>query len=203
MNLIKAWVLGLMCVVALSGCSSDGPTKKDGAQAGAAAGRGGAGGAGEGGPQIGRYGRGGSGSGSGSGAGGYGAGGYGDGAGGLGDPNDPNSLAARRVIYFEYDSFQVLPDYVPVVNGHAAYLAANPGRSVTLEGHADERGSSEYNVALAEQRARAVARMMSVQGVSDDQIQIVSFGEEKPALGGHEETSWQQNRRVELTYSGR
>ena len=196
MKLIKVCLLGLMFAVALHGCSSQ--STKDGAQTAAGAGKGsGASGGGAGGPEIGRYGRSGAGTGSGSGADGEGAGAS------VGDPNDPSSPVSRRVIYFEYDSFEVLPEYVSVINAHAAYLTANNGRSVTLEGHADERGSSEYNVALGEQRARAVAKMLTVQGVSDDQIQIVSFGEEKPATGGHDDSSWQQNRRVELTYTGR
>ncbi len=115
---------------------------------------------------------------------------------------DPSSPLSRRVIYFDYDSFDVRPEYVSVVTAHAGYLAAHTTLLVTLEGHADERGSSEYNVALGEQRARAVAKLMSLQGVAEDQIQIVSFGEEKPAVAGHDEASWQQNRRVEIHYAG-
>lgn len=115
---------------------------------------------------------------------------------------DPASPLSRRVIYFDYDSFEVLPDYVSVVSAHAGYLAAHTALSVMLEGHADERGSSEYNVALGEQRARAVAKLMTLQGVADEQIQIVSYGEEKPAAAGHDESSWQRNRRVEIHYAG-
>ena len=126
-----------------------------------------------------------------------GIGGYGEGAaGGLRAPSS-------RVIYFEYDSDDVLPEYVSVINAHAAYLSTGQGRTVTLEGHADERGSSEYNIALGEQRARAVARMLTLQGVAADQIQIVSYGEEKAADTGHDEPAWQRNRRVEITYTGR
>jgi len=106
------------------------------------------------------------------------------------------------VIYFAYDSDDVLPEYQPVVTAHAGYLAAHAGQSAVLEGHADERGSSEYNIALAERRARSVERSLRLQGAGGDQLQIVSYGEEKPAVAGHEESSWQQNRRVEIVYSG-
>lgn len=124
------------------------------------------------------------------------------GRGGSGDPSDTSGPMSQRVIYFAYDSFDVLPEYVSVVSAHAGYLASHTGRTVTLEGHADERGSSEYNVALGEQRARAVAKLMVLQGVADEQIQIVSYGEEKPASAGHDDAAWQQNRRVEIHYSG-
>ena len=200
MKLLNASMAALIVALALTGCSSTGTTKTDAAQAaGASAAKGRAGG---GGPEIGRYGA--AGEGAGGGTGSYGAGAYGEGAGagGVGDPNDPSSPLSRRVIYFQYDSYEVLPEYVSVVNSHGNYLLSNSGRSITLEGHADERGSSEYNIALGEQRARAVARMLTVQGVSEEQIQIVSFGEEKPASSGHDDGSWQQNRRVEITYAG-
>lgn len=201
MKSITAMIVALMMTIALQGCSSTGTAKTaTGTDAAAAKGR--AAGAGtDGGPEIGRYGGRGS-----RGVGGDGNGSYGDGTGaggaGSGNLNDPSSPLSRRVIYFEYDSYDVLPEYVSIVNAHANYLASNSGRSVTLEGHADERGSSEYNIALGEQRARAVAKLMTLQGVSEEQIQIVSFGEEKPSTGGHDESSWQQNRRVEITYAG-
>lgn len=114
--------------------------------------------------------------------------------------NDPSSPLSKRVIYFNYDSSEVRSEFVPIVSAHAAFIAARPGTRVVLEGHADERGSREYNVALGEQRANSVARMMRMQGVSDSQIEIVSYGEEKPASLGHDEMSWEQNRRVELNY---
>ena len=115
-------------------------------------------------------------------------------------PDDPNGPLARRTVYFVYDSSEVQPEYLPVVNTHAGYLAANRGKAVVLEGHADERGSPEYNIALGEQRAQTVAKLMKLQGVADQQMQIVSLGEEKPAVSGHDETAWQQNRRVEIIY---
>jgi peptidoglycan-associated lipoprotein len=109
---------------------------------------------------------------------------------------------SKRVIYFAYDSDDVLPEYEPVLTAHAEYLASHAGLTVVIEGHADERGSSEYNIALSERRAQSVARSMRLQGAGDNQLQIVSYGEEKPAVSGHEESSWQHNRRVEIIYSG-
>ncbi len=118
-------------------------------------------------------------------------------------PDEPNGLLSKRIIYFVYDSSEVQPEYLSVINNHANYLASNKGASVILEGHADERGSPEYNVALGEQRARSVAKLMKLQGVADSQIQLVSYGEEKPAVTGHDENAWLQNRRVEITYPER
>ena len=121
---------------------------------------------------------------------------------GGGESSDAFRAPSERVIYFEYDSDDVLPEYVPLVNAHAAFLSANPRRSVILEGHADERGSSEYNIGLGEQRARAIARLIALQGVSEGQLQVLSYGEEKPADPGHDEAAWQRNRRVEINYTG-
>ena len=114
--------------------------------------------------------------------------------------DEPNGPLSKRIIYFVYDSSEVQPEYLSVINSHANYLASNKSASVILEGHADERGSPEYNIALGEQRTRAVAKLMKLQGVADSQIQLVSYGEEKPAVTGHDENAWQLNRRVEITY---
>jgi peptidoglycan-associated lipoprotein len=114
--------------------------------------------------------------------------------------DDPNSPLATRVIYFEFDSSDVLPQYRSVVEAHARYLASNPNAVVTLEGHADERGSREYNLALGERRANAVKSQMTLLGAGDRQIKAVSYGEERPALEGHDEAAWSKNRRVELRY---
>ena len=116
-----------------------------------------------------------------------------------GDFNDPNSPQVK-VIYFMLDSSEIQPDFVPIVTAHAQYLVANPSLRIILEGNTDERGSREYNIALGEQRARSVANMMKAQGVSDSQLQIVSYGEEKPAATGSDESAWEQNRRVEIVY---
>lgn len=113
--------------------------------------------------------------------------------------NDPNSPQAK-IIYFTLDSSDIQPDYVPIVKAHAQYLVANPRLRVLLQGNTDERGSREYNIALGEQRARSVANMLQAQGVSEAQLQIVSYGEEKPAAIGSDESSWEQNRRVEIAY---
>lgn len=116
------------------------------------------------------------------------------------DLTDPDSPLSVRVIYFEYDSSEVLPDYRSAVEAHAAYLAGHPEAIMTLEGHADERGSREYNLALGEYRANALKRQMVLLGAADAQIQTVSFGEEQPADDGHSEESYSLNRRVEIVY---
>ncbi len=114
--------------------------------------------------------------------------------------SDPNNPLSKQIIYFELDSSLVRQDYIPVVAAHSKYLTAHPSQHVILAGHADERGSSEYNIALGEQRAKAVEKMMRAQGVSSSQMEIVSYGEEKPAVIGHGESFWSQNRRVEVNY---
>jgi len=116
--------------------------------------------------------------------------------------SDPNNPLSKRIVYFMLDSSQVLQDFVPVVAAHAQYLIANPSQHVVLEGNSDERGSREYNIALGEKRAKSVAEMMKIQGVSESQLSIVSYGEEKPAVSGNDESAWEQNRRVEITYQG-
>lgn len=114
--------------------------------------------------------------------------------------SDPNNPLSRSTIYFVYDSSDVQPDFIPVINAHAQYLVSHPNQKLTLEGHADERGSPEYNIALGDQRAKAVAGMMRAQGVSDSQLNLVSYGEEKPAVFGSDESSYERNRRVEISY---
>ena len=127
--------------------------------------------------------------------------GLGDGSGFQGNPlDDPNSLLATRTIYFEYDSSNVREEFREAIAEHARYLAENPGASMTLEGHADERGSREYNLALSENRALSVRRQMVLLGASADQIRTVSYGEERPATDGHDEASYALNRRVEILY---
>ena len=115
---------------------------------------------------------------------------------------DPANPLSKQIIYFMYDSSQVQQDFIPVIAAHAQYLLNHPAQRVILGGHADERGSSEYNIALGEQRSKSVYRMMKVQGVSENQLEVVSYGEEKPIADGMDEASWQQNRRVELLYQG-
>lgn len=117
--------------------------------------------------------------------------------------NDANNVLAEKVIYFEFDSDQISADYQELITHHGKYLASNPDMSVRLEGHADERGSREYNVALANRRAQTVRRLVLFQGVNADQVSVISYGEEKPVALGHDEESWRLNRRVELVYEAR
>ena len=105
-----------------------------------------------------------------------------------------------KVIYFDFDSFVVKPEYQSVIDGHARHLQANRSRHVVLEGNTDERGGREYNLALGQKRAEAVRRALGLVGASDAQIEAVSFGEEKPAVMGSDESAWSQNRRVEIKY---
>ncbi|MCI0655016.1 MAG: peptidoglycan-associated lipoprotein Pal [Methylococcaceae bacterium] len=116
--------------------------------------------------------------------------------------DDPQSPLSRRVIYFLYDSVEIKPEFIPIIEAHARYLVSHPEIQVTLEGHADERGSREYNIALGEQRANSVSRKLGIEGVGSSQISVVSYGEEKPVSFGHDETAWQLNRRVEFRYPG-
>ncbi|MGB5438198.1 MAG: peptidoglycan-associated lipoprotein Pal [Gammaproteobacteria bacterium] len=116
--------------------------------------------------------------------------------------DNPDSPLASRVIYFEYDSAEIAAADVDVLTAHAGYLGANPGQRVTLEGHTDERGSREYNIALGERRSQSVQRVLELNGVSPDQLTNVSYGEEKPAVDGNSETAWRLNRRVEIIYQG-
>ncbi len=107
----------------------------------------------------------------------------------------------NRVIYFSYDQSSVDADSVGVLEAHGAYLAENPGATVRLEGHADERGSREYNIGLGERRAQSVRQILMLQGVSSAQLSTVSYGEERPAALGSDEEAWGMNRRVELVYA--
>ncbi len=119
------------------------------------------------------------------------------------DPlRDANNILSKRVIYFDYDKDSVRPEFAPVVQAHAKYLTENRSRKMRLEGHADERGSREYNMALGQRRAEAVRRASSVLGVTIDRVETVSFGEDKPRANGHDEAAWAQNRRVEIVYDG-
>lgn len=107
---------------------------------------------------------------------------------------------AGTVVYFDYDRAEIKPEYVPIVTAHAKYLNGGSGRKARLEGHSDERGSREYNIGLGERRAQAVRRALMLQGVTEDQITTVSYGEERPAVLGSDESAYSKNRRVELIY---
>ncbi|MCP4992770.1 MAG: peptidoglycan-associated lipoprotein Pal [Gammaproteobacteria bacterium] len=118
-----------------------------------------------------------------------------------GNPLDnPDSMLSVRVIYFDYDIADVREDFRDAVIAHGEYLATNPAVTVTIEGHADERGSREYNIGLGERRANAVTAMLMAQGVSQDQITTISYGEERPEAMGSNEDSWSQNRRAVFLY---
>ncbi|WP_417566884.1 peptidoglycan-associated lipoprotein Pal [Marinobacter sp.] len=110
------------------------------------------------------------------------------------------ALREVRVFYFDFDTAEIKPEARDVLVAHARYLANNSGQNVRLEGHADERGSKEYNLALGERRANAVERFLIVNGASRGQLETVSYGEEKPAVMGSSESAWAQNRRVELVF---
>lgn len=103
-------------------------------------------------------------------------------------------------VYFDFDKSNVRPDAVDTLRAHAAYLSANPGVSVRLEGHCDERGTREYNLALGERRGNSVANFLTANGASTSQIEVISYGEERPVAEGHNEAAWARNRRVELEY---
>lgn len=105
-----------------------------------------------------------------------------------------------RTIYFEYDRSEVRSEFIPVVQAHAELLASDSSKRVVLEGHADERGSREYNIALGERRAISVRRLLVASGAGSNQIRMVSYGEERPAVIGHNEAAWSKNRRVEIRY---
>ena len=116
--------------------------------------------------------------------------------------NDPNSPLSQRVLYFDLDSSQIKDEDREIITTHAEFLAAHSDITVVLEGHADERGSREYNIALGEKRAKVVKQLMTLQGVTDAQIQVISFGEERPVALGHDSSAWNLNRRVEILYTG-
>ena len=105
-----------------------------------------------------------------------------------------------KVVYFDYDSFVIKSDFQSALEAHAKHLKADARRRVNLEGHTDERGGREYNLALGQKRAEAVRRALTLLGVADSQLEAVSFGKEKPAAMGSDESAFAKNRRTELTY---
>lgn len=106
--------------------------------------------------------------------------------------------AAARVVYFDYDSYAVKDEYRPVLEAQAKALTANRSKKITIEGHTDERGGSEYNLALGQKRAQAVLKSLTLLGASDSQLEAVSFGKERPAVQGSDEAAYAKNRRAEL-----
>jgi peptidoglycan-associated lipoprotein len=107
---------------------------------------------------------------------------------------------AAKVIYFDYDSYTIKPEFQSAIDAHARFLNTNKNRKMAIEGHTDERGGREYNLALGQKRSEAVRRALSLLGVTEGQLEAVSFGKEKPANPGSDEASWALNRRAEINY---
>lgn len=118
------------------------------------------------------------------------------------DPRDPKSPLAQRRLMFDYDSSAIRDEYRTLLEMHAQYLKNEKAARMILQGHADERGSREYNIALGQRRAESVFNALNLLGVSNEQMEAVSLGEEKPVAEGHDENAWAQNRRAELLYEG-
>jgi peptidoglycan-associated lipoprotein len=120
------------------------------------------------------------------------------------DPlDDPNSPLAKRSVYFDYDNYTVKNDYKALITAHGNYLSQNKAKKIVIQGNADERGSSEYNLALGQKRAEAVRKALASMGVTESQMEAVSFGKEKPKATGHDEASWAENRRADIVYSAK
>jgi peptidoglycan-associated lipoprotein len=112
----------------------------------------------------------------------------------------PGPTGVARIVYFDYDSYIIRSEYQSLIEAHARFLKANSNRRVAVEGHTDERGGREYNLALGQRRAEAVTRALNLLGVSDNQVEAVSLGKEKPADPGSNESAWAKNRRAEIAY---
>jgi len=125
-------------------------------------------------------------------------------AGNVGSDEDvagpQGGLLAKRIIYFDFDSSDIKGEGNDVVAAHAKYLASHASTRVRLEGNTDDRGSREYNIGLGERRAQAVRRALLLQGATEAQLATVSYGAERPAVVGNDETAWSKNRRVEIVY---
>jgi peptidoglycan-associated lipoprotein len=117
------------------------------------------------------------------------------------DPlDDPKSGLAERSVYFGYDVFTIDPKYQSLLQSHGQFLASRPTAAVRVEGNTDERGSAEYNLALGDKRAQAVAKQLEVNGAKASQVEAVSYGSERPKATGHDEASWAENRRADIRY---
>lgn len=117
------------------------------------------------------------------------------------DPlNDATGMLAKRSVYFDFDSYVVKDEFKPVIEAHSQYLIKNADRKVVIQGNTDERGGSEYNLALGQKRAEAVRLLLNRLGVPDAQIEAVSFGKEKPKATGSNEAAWAENRRADIAY---
>jgi len=117
------------------------------------------------------------------------------------DPlNDPNNVLSKRSVYFDFDDYTVKSEYTGLVTAHAKYVASKPAQKILIQGNTDERGGSEYNLALGQKRAEAVRKAMALSGTPEDQLEAVSYGKEKPKAAGHDEAAWAENRRADLVY---
>jgi len=117
------------------------------------------------------------------------------------DKSSQTAIAnVSRLVYFDYDSYVIKPEFQALIDAHARNIKADPKRKVVIEGHTDERGGREYNLALGQRRAEAVRRALGLLGVADSQVEAVSFGKEKPAVPGSDEAAWSKNRRAEISY---
>ncbi len=115
------------------------------------------------------------------------------------DPlDDPASVLAKRSVYFDLDKYDVKDEFKPLIEAHGKYLASHPNRKLIIQGNTDERGGSEYNLALGQKRAESVRRALAAAGAKDSQMEAVSFGKEKPKAQGSNEAAWAENRRADL-----
>lgn len=119
------------------------------------------------------------------------------------DSLDSDSCLRQRVVYFDLDRSEIRPEFQAAVACHASYLHQFPGARVSLEGNADERGTREYNLGLGERRGNAVSSALGAAGASSSQLNVVSYGEERPVCKDHSDGCWQKNRRVEIVYSAK
>jgi peptidoglycan-associated lipoprotein len=116
------------------------------------------------------------------------------------DELNTNAALAARSVYFDFDQYIVKDEFKPLVEAHSKYLVSKQDRKIVIQGNCDERGGSEYNLALGQRRAEALRKSLSVLGVPDTRMEAVSFGKEKPKASGHDEASWAQNRRDDIVY---
>jgi peptidoglycan-associated lipoprotein len=114
--------------------------------------------------------------------------------------NDPKSPLFEKSVYFGFDEYTVQTKYQKMLSAHASYLKANPKQKIIIQGNTDERGTAEYNLALGQRRSDAVRKSLNLMGVSDDQMEAVSFGKEKPKAEGDTEAAWAENRRADIVY---
>lgn len=115
---------------------------------------------------------------------------------------DPSNILSKRSVFFDFDKYVVKSEFVPLVEAHGKFIKANADAKVLIQGNADERGSSEYNLALGQKRADAVKKNLALLGVQESQIESVSLGKEKPRNSGHDEAAWAENRRSDILYNG-